>query len=86
MVKKRANKTKLGNVEKEQKDSDRTIAELAAQEGYNSVTMSMYFCIATSGGMAPNFCHACLEDQQYKSFNWLDKRLSRRATKMGYQG
>jgi hypothetical protein len=37
-----------------------TRAEPANQEGYSSVTISMYFCIASSGGIAPNFCHACL--------------------------
>lgn len=45
---------------KEQKFFYLTIAELAAQEGYNLVIISMYFCIASSGGIDPNFCHACL--------------------------
>jgi len=35
--------------------------EPSSQVGYSSVTISMYFCIASSGGIAPNFCHACLQ-------------------------
>jgi len=35
--------------------------EPSSQVGYVSVTISMYFCIASSGGIAPNFCHACLQ-------------------------
>lgn len=63
------------NMEKEQKDYDLTFAEPASQEGYSSVTMSMYFCIASSGVMAPNCCHACLRDQKHDSFSWLVKRF-----------
>ena len=50
---------------------DLTEVEPAAQEGYNSVTMAIYFCIASSGGIAPNFCHACLATcHKRKYFNW----------------
>lgn len=44
----------------EKKDYDLTVPDPIAHEGYNVVTMSIYFSIASSGGIAPNFCHACL--------------------------
>lgn len=45
-------------------DSGLTEARPAAQVGYSSSTMSMYFSIASSGGIAPSFCQACLANKK----------------------
>lgn len=54
-----------------------TRVEPANQEGYSSVTISMYFCIASSGGIAPNFCHACLpHNNQWKKTHTLSQEAN----------
>jgi hypothetical protein len=53
-----------------------TRLEPSNQEGYSSDTISMYFCIASSGGMAPNFCHACLtHNSQWKKIHTVSQEI-----------